>query len=124
MTPVINPWLFYWMPVINNIKVIVGILLGLAIAALLVALIMFCMELDYGDGDSDLAKFLKKLGRKLVAVIVVTSLIMVFVPNEKTLTKMIVAQNVTYERVETVTDTVEKVYNDIMNLFEKADVDD
>lgn len=37
---------------------------------------------------------------------------------------MIIAQNVTYERVEQATDTVTDVYNDIMDLFrESKDVD-
>lgn len=40
------------------------------------------------------------------------------IPTTDTLTKMIIAQNVTYERVEAVGDTVETVYNDIMALFE------
>ena len=39
------------------------------------------------------------------------------IPSEETLTKMIVAQNVTVERVDMVSDTVVTVYNDIMNLF-------
>ena len=34
---------------------------------------------------------------------------------------MIVAQNVTYERVETGTDIVQTVYNDIMDLFQESD---
>ena len=31
---------------------------------------------------------------------------------------MLIAQNVTYERVEQATDVVSSVYEDIMNLFE------
>jgi hypothetical protein len=40
-------------------------------------------------------------------------------PDKATLTKMIVAQNVTYERVEDAANVVQTVYEDIMNLFEE-----
>lgn len=44
-------------------------------------------------------------------------------PDKQTIEKMVIAQNVTYERVEQATDVVSNVYNDIMDLFkeEKGD---
>lgn len=48
----------------------------------------------------------------------------IFIPSQTTIEKMIIAQNVTYERVEQAADTVTDVYNDIMDLFrESKDVD-
>ena len=38
--------------------------------------------------------------------------------------KMIVAQNVTYERVEIVGDTVEDIYNDIISLVDGNEDED
>lgn len=124
MTPVISPWVFYWIPVLDSITFIAGLLLLLSIILFVIVFFMFCMELDMGDEDSDLAKLLKKAKDKLLVIIAVTTLITVFVPSETTVTKMLIAQNVTYERVEVVSDTiintVETVYNDIMNLFDKS----
>ena len=44
-----------------------------------------------------------------------------FIPNSNTITKMIIAQNVTYERVEVATNTVQEVYEDIMGLFKEEE---
>ena len=38
-----------------------------------------------------------------------------------TIEKMVIAQNVTYERVEQATDVVADVYDDIMDLFKQDD---
>lgn len=39
----------------------------------------------------------------------------------ETIEKMVIAQNVTYERVEQATDVVADVYDDIMDLFRQDD---
>ena len=51
---------------------------------------------------------------------IVCAALAVFCPTQKTLEKMLIAQNVTYERVEQATDTVTDVYNDIMDLFRES----
>lgn len=117
MTPVISPWVFYAISVASSIvavasvvAVVVGIayliIKGISIAAL-------CEEGADDEGYIKVKNIAKHLGRiALVAIILST-----IVPGEKTITKMIVAQNVTYERVEAATDIVQKVYEDIMDLF-------
>lgn len=101
MTPVINPWIFYLMSVVDTLK------FGAIIVAVALAMLMpiWLVESDHPERVST-----------LLAVAIALS---IFVPSEKTVTKMVLAQNVTYERVEAVTDTVETVYNDIMDLFEE-----
>ena len=47
-----------------------------------------------------------------------------FCPTQKTLEKVLIAQNVTYERVEQAADTVTDVYNDIMDLFRESESDE
>lgn len=117
MTPVISPWVFYAISVASSIvavasvvAVVVGIayliIKGISIAAL-------CEEGADDEGYIKVKNIAKHLGRiALVAIILST-----IVPGEKTITKMIVAQNVTYERLEAATDVVQKVYEDIMDLF-------
>ena len=46
------------------------------------------------------------------------TVLFIAIPTESTLTKMIVAQNVTYERVEMVGETVKDVYEDIISLVD------
>ena len=58
-----------------------------------------------------------KLAKRLGVILAILMVLDVFIPTADTITKMIVAQNVTYERVETATDVVQTVYEDIMDLF-------
>jgi hypothetical protein len=120
MTPVISPWVFYWMPVIDTMSGVAWVLLIVSVVLLVISFFIFCMELDCGDKDSDLCKFLLKAKNKLLVLIVAATIAGVFIPSEKTVIKMLIAQNVTYDRVEMATDTVASVYEDIMSLFEKS----
>lgn len=44
-------------------------------------------------------------------------------PSSATMTKMVIAKNVTHERVDTAKDVVEQVYNDILDVV-KQDKED
>ena len=121
MTPVISPWVFYAISVVAVVKIIAVIFVivfgAIAFAATVVA-IANC--LDYGEDDEDYLKW-KSLTKWATLITSICLILAIFIPSEQTITKMIVAQNVTYERVEVVTDTAQTVYEDIMNLFEDYD---
>lgn len=109
--PVINPIWFYLMSVCDGISWIAA--LGFFVAFISGAFMYFMG-----------AEETKKRGKKLFVVGVVCAALIVLCPTQKTLEKMLIAQNVTYERVEQAADTVTDVYNDIMDLFrESEDVD-
>ena len=116
--------MFYAISVVDVMKVII-IIVSVCVAsfAITMACIAFSHRIDWGETDEDYLKF-KAFVKPSVVLSVILILLGVLIPSERTITRMIVAQNVTYERVETVTDTVETVYNDIINLFEEADNDD
>lgn len=112
MTPIINPWIFYWISVADVLK---DIALGLC----LLCFIPFVgCAICFTEGQPDNAKRLGKWG---IVCALMSALLFTFVPDEKTLTKMVLAQNVTYERVEVATNTVRDVYEDIIELFEKEE---
>ena len=123
MTPVINPWIFYLMPVCDNIGDFCSVfgILGLFVSVF----VCLCINGEKADGyDSESSSTLRTLipvKKILVPATIVMLLLGTFIPTESTITKMLIAQNVTYERVETATNTVESVYNDIMELFEEDD---
>lgn len=115
MTPVVNPVWFYLMGLSTPILVLSAIV---AIVALTIGLVY------YLEGKQIEDKKEIHLGKKLIVVSALCGVMLVLTPTETTLTKMLIAQNVTYERVEVATDTVENVYQDIMQLFDKTDNDD
>lgn len=104
MTPVINPWVFYLIGLVDPLKFVP------MFGAIAIAVYWFINALDDG-----------KLHPKYGAVFAICLLLALLVPTSKTVTKMVVAQNATYERMEVATDTVQMVYDDIMELFEEDD---
>lgn len=117
MTPVINPWVFYAIYVADGIAVmasVVGFVVG--IAYLIIKGVSIYRLCEWGEDDEDYIKA-KNIAKTFGRIILVAIILSAFVPGEKTITKMIVAQNVTYERVESATDVVQTVYEDIMDLF-------
>ena len=116
MTPVISPWVFYAIYVAEGVSfltALITIIVGIAYAAAKVISWFGCY---YGEDDEDYIK-IRKISKTLGKVALVAAILAIFVPGEKTITKMIVAHNVTYERVEAATDVVQTVYEDIMDLF-------
>lgn len=117
MTPVISPWAFYAISMADRLNVFFLILTLILVCVVLGFFIWKVSDLDYIPRDRVQAlcdKVLKKTILPTIFVIILTLVI----PTSSTITKMIIAQNVTYERVEAATNTVETVYNDIMELFE------
>lgn len=109
MTPVISPWVFYLMSVTNAVKFIAFALGGF------VGLSWAIMAMFEGS-EGNLRGFVKE-SRVIIAIFMVGIMLGVLTPSESVITKMVVAQNVTYERVEAATDVVQTVYEDIMDLF-------
>ena len=91
MTPIINPWLFYLMSIANGL---VGIWLILLISSLIV--VGFSAGFGWIDDEDSGKEFFKRTWFYPI----IFSLLIVFTPGESTITKMIIAQNVTYERVD------------------------
>lgn len=117
MTPVINPWVFYLMPVCENVSFLAWTLFILgAIAAGVIGLIWFIAA----PCDDEICENTVRILKKLIPIVLVIAFIACLIPSEETITKMLIAQNVTYERVDVVADTVANVYNDIMNLFQDS----
>ena len=119
MTPVISPWVFYLMPICDSI-IFFGMIIGvLSLIGFLAVFIGDCFSEADGFDDEDFGRAMKRLEKILSRIAIIALVLSTLVPSEKTLTKMLIAQNVTYERVETATDTVQSVYEDIMDLFEE-----
>lgn len=103
MEPVINPWLFYFIDVVGTIKII-GIIFA---AASIIAFLISFLEEENGVAPISFI------------ILIISSLIIIFVPSSDTLIKMTIAKNVTYDAVDAAKDVVVQVYNDILALFQK-----
>lgn len=114
MTPIINPWWFYAMEVCETLKGLCGVTAGLSVSMFLVLLVFRLANCGFDEGKKE-----RNFVKPTMFLVVISALLCVFLPGEKTLIKMLIAQNVTYERVEVATDTVEQVYNEIIELLKE-----
>lgn len=112
MTPIISPWFFYFAAKVEMIHMFAWILFfgGLVIGA--VALYDACDT----NNDEYKEKVKKTFKKPCIIVCIIMCLILLIVPCRDTLVQMLIAENITYERLEIVGDGIESVYEDIMNL--------
>ena len=104
MEPVISPWVFYLIDVVGAIKVI-----GIVAMFISVITLLICFLLEEESGVAFIS----------FIVLIISLLIIIFVPSSDTLIKMTIAKNVTYDAVDAAKDVVVQVYNDILALFQK-----
>ena len=118
MTPIISPWVFYLMGVSTPVKVITGVIMATTGILWIIFFIMAKEEaIEYDEETNDYKKF-SKIAKQILTTFLLITVLFIAIPTESTLTKMIVAQNVTYERVEMVGETVKDVYEDIISLVD------
>lgn len=108
MTPIISPWVFYAMNVCDTLQNFALIVVICIVIFLIVVLPILYIEFD----DIKVPK------KTIVFLLSILLAISIFCPSESTIMKMIVAQNVTYERVEIANETVQDIYEDIISLVD------
>lgn len=102
MTPIINPWIIYALGMCEGAKILL-LIIGL------------CGGIAYiGIG---LEPWAWEIRKSVVALLVLCCVAGFLIPSEDTAMQMLVAQNVTYERVEAVGQTVEDIYEDILDVI-------
>ncbi len=114
--PIINPFYFYLMDVADSIKT--GSTILLLIIVLLVALGTgpLLMSYDFEDIKWNLVK------RYLIVPCLILTSLTIFTPSSSTLTKMIIAENITVENYEIakgeVTELIDYIFDKINNKGE------
>lgn len=114
MTPIINPWLFYLVDVIDNFKTACFVLI-------LIIVISFGATtlIELGDAADELeldeAKVIKTL-KKMAIVVVLLMTFNMFLPSKKTCYQMMIASQVTEENVKKAEDVIK---DSVDYIFEK-----
>lgn len=75
------------------------------------------------DVDEDMSEHNKQKCKKFAKNCVITSIILmifyIILPNKETIIQMLIAKNITVDRVQIASEVVEKVYNDIIKVIDK-----
>lgn len=114
--PIINPWLFYFMGVVDYFRTILSLVWLIYTAWLLIAIFSFSME-----GLEDDKDFWKEVKQYIITPLVVVATLFVFVPSKDTLTKMVITQHITVENYEIAKGEVTEL---IDYIFDKLNGDD
>ena len=108
---IINPMIFYWMSVIQGMKIFNAVM----IVVLFVGIIIALVAIDENEGfDEDLVKKLKTLTRWFVAGMFLCGLLVVFLPSKTTMMEMLVAKYATYENAELTVEGLKSVVHYII----------
>ena len=106
MTYIINPWFFYFASLLDSFWTLASIVLFLAIIGTVGFGIWWVMEayvsdfFVHDDNEPPFAKFCKKMIKASVIATIISAVLMVVVPTEETVDKMMISSFVTKENVE------------------------
>lgn len=114
--PVISPWLFYIIDLLDKLREMTIIVFWIIVAAFF--LVGFAAFLE-GENWEDKTILKLKKGLKLSIIpIAITSVMYIAIPSKETIYKMLVSKYVTYENIDKVTDTIK---DGVDYIFEKLD---
>ena len=132
MTHVIDPMLFYWYSVSDTVKaltIVAAIVLGIVcLIFLFIGAFHIGEALNYGGGENSndykvVVKFLN-WARKCSIPLVISLVVFAFIPSEKTLYKMMVANVATYENIDLTAETIEDAFDHVIDKLIELGGDD
>ena len=106
MTYIINPWFFYFASLLDSFWTLASIVLFLAIIGTVGFGIWWVMEaynsdfFVHDDKETPFANFCKKMIKASVITTIISAVLMVVVPKEEAVDKMMISSFITKENVE------------------------
>lgn len=104
--PIISPWLFYWLEVLDNLR---GVMVGILLLSTMIAAfspIFFA--------DDNLREFFRTITRSkflrncVIAIVFMSAIGLLFVPTKETALRMVVASYATPQNIEFITEKTGK----------------
>lgn len=123
MTYTINPWFFYFANLLDGLWTLISIVLFLAIVGTVGFCIWWLIEaynsdfFVHDDKETPFANFCKKMIKVSAIATIISAVLMIVVPTEETVNKMMISSFVTKENVEK---TKEEAKEIIDYIAEKA----
>lgn len=109
MKPVVNPWIFYFAKVSDNIRFLASFalfILSVSSVVSLFAYAYFKSSDGYDEVSNEDIKNLTSVFKKISLSMVVFSAAYIFVPSRETYYQMIISSQVTTENVQNVEDVI------------------
>lgn len=114
MNYIINPSWFYWLNVVDGLKVV---LLAITIVGGIVGVCAALCGIDDWISDKEVKK-LRKISKISIIIFLVCIIAFIFIPSKQTLIEMQVAKFATYENAEWTVDTIKSAVDYIVEAVE------
>ena len=107
MTYIINPWFFYFIGIVEGLKVFFSTFTAISALAIIflgvfLAVSNFDVDVPFDKKNDELIKALEKWFKRSIIATIVFALMLVITPTSATINKMMISSLVTKENLETV----------------------
>ena len=118
MNSIINPWVFYWIGIVDSVRTLLIVILTVLMIG--GAIMFMCTMSDRGVKDKDVAEEVKLCINVAIATFVVAVLVCV-VPSEDTCYKMLAAKMFTQDNINNATEYVTDVIDYAVDKVKEMD---
>lgn len=125
MNYIINPSWFYWLGVVESMRCFMIAAFIISIALIVVSLIIIPMNIsmirefpDISDDERKTAQFFTKALKIAIGVLVISGLILMFVPSKETLIEMMIAKQATYENATWTLDALKSAVDYVIQAMQ------
>lgn len=128
MDYIINPWWFYLISILSTVSILSVLYFLLSLAAFIFIAVGFASEANSREerrnenGNDDAYKWWKKAFKISTVTLVSSIMLLVFVPSEKTMDKMLIASVVTKQNVEAGADFTQDQISKLIDKISDAAV--
>ena len=125
MNYIINPSWFYWLGVVESMRHFMVAAFIVSIAVVVVSAIIIPMNIsmirefpDMSDDERKTVQFFTKALKIAIGVLVISGLVLMFVPSKETLIEMMIAKQATYENATWTLDTLKSAVDYVIQAIQ------
>lgn len=125
MNYIINPCWFYWLGVVESMLYFMVAAFIVSIVVVVVSAIIIPMNIsmirefpDMSDDERKTVQFFTKALKIAIGVLVISGLVLVFVPSKETLIEMMIAKQATYENATWTLDALKSAVDYVIQAIQ------
>ena len=125
MNYIINPSWFYWLGVVESMRYFMIAAFIISIAAIIVAIIIVPVDMrmirdfpDMSDDERKSVQFFTKVLKAAIWALVISGLILLFVPSKETIIEMMIAKQATYENATWTLDALKSAVDYVVQAIQ------
>lgn len=125
MNYIINPSWFYWLGVVESMRYFMIAAFIISIAAIIVAIVIVPVDMrmirefpDMSDDERKSVQFFTKVLKAAIWALVISGLILLFVPSKETIIGMMIAKQATYENATWTLDALKSAVDYVIQAIQ------